>query len=108
MRKRSSAFCEATSSVGRQIDGLAAHRIAAKLGAEIRKGRGKHKKVIVRVDGVYIGQFGLRKSKKTGHDYVADQIGVPMSAARSIAACTIDMDGYRTILRERGKLPIAN
>ena len=90
-----------------QIDGKAARKIAAKLGAEIKSGRG-HEKAIVRVGGVYIGQFGLRRSKKTGHDYVAEQIGVPMSTARSIAACTIDKDGYEAILRERGKLPPVN
>ena len=90
-----------------QIDGKAARKIASKLEAEIKSGRG-HEKAIVRVDGVYIGQFGLRRSKKTGHDYVAEQIGVPMSAARDIAACTIDKAGYEAILRERGKLPFVN
>ena len=47
--------------------------IANKLEAEISEGR-KHTNAVVRIDGTYIGRFGIRRDSNTGHDYIPRQI----------------------------------
>ena len=49
--------------------------IANKLQAEISEGS-KHTNVVVRIDGTYIGRFGIRRNRNVGHDYIPRQIYV--------------------------------
>ncbi len=78
--------------------------IAKKLKAEIREGRG-HTQVVVKIDGTYIGRFGIRRGKKgLGHNYIAKQIGVTMKEALGLARCTLYREDYERLLREQGKL----
>lgn len=79
-------------------------KIADKV-AEISEGR-RHTNAVVRVNGTYIGRFGIRRGKKgLGHDFIPKQIGVNMKQALELGRCTLDSDDYERILRERGKLP---
>ena len=80
--------------------------IANKLEAEISEGR-KHTKVVVRIDGTYIGGFGIRRDANTGHDYIPRQIHVTTSQALRLARCTLYKADYERILRVQGKLPPA-
>lgn len=78
--------------------------IAEKLDAEVSEGR-RHAIAVVRIDGTYIGRFGIRRSKKTGHDYIPRQIYVSMKQALDLARCRLYREDYEQILKERGKLP---
>ena len=81
-----------------------AFAIADKLDAEVSEGR-NHTKAVVRINGVYIGQFGIRRNKKAGHDYIPRQIYVTMKQALELARCSLYKADYARILREQGKLP---
>ena len=81
-----------------------AFAIADKLDAEVSEGR-NHTKAVVRINGVYIGQFGIRRNKKVGHDYIPRQIYVTMKQALELARCSLYKADYVRILKEQGKLP---
>lgn len=87
-----------------RLDQDDAEKIATKLGAERRPGR-KHDIAIVRVEETYIGHYGIRRGKGTGHDYIPKQIGVTMREALDLARCNLYRDDYEKLLRERAKLP---
>lgn len=80
--------------------------IANKLEAEISEGR-KHTNVVVRIDGTYIGRFGIRRDTSAGHDYIPRQIHVTTREALGLARCNLYKADYKRILRDRGKLPPA-
>lgn len=44
-----------------------AELIAAKLDAEVSEGR-KHTRAVVRLNGQFVGQFGIRRGTNLGHD----------------------------------------
>ena len=48
-----------------------------RLEAEISEGS-KHTNVVVRIEGTYIGRFGIRRNRNVGHDYIPRQIYVTM------------------------------
>ena len=81
--------------------------IANKLQAEISEGS-KHTNVVVRIEGTYIGRFGIRRNRKVGHDYIPRQIYVTMKEALGLARCSLYRADYERILKERGKLPPRN
>ena len=54
-----------------------APKIANKLEGEISVGR-KHATVVVRMNGTYIGRFGIHRDKKVGHAYIPKPIHVAM------------------------------
>lgn len=78
--------------------------IATKLEADISEGR-KHTNVVVRINGTYIGRFGIRRNKTVGHDYIPRQIYVNMKEALGLARCNLYKEDYTRILKKRGKLP---
>ena len=78
--------------------------IANKLQAEISEGS-KHTNVVVRIDGTYIGRFGIRRNRNVGHDYIPRQIYVTMKEALGLARCSLYRADYERIMKERGKLP---
>ena len=78
--------------------------IANKLQAEISEGS-KHTNVVVRINGTYIGRFGIRRNRNVGHDYIPRQIYVTMKEALGLARCSLYRADYERILKERGKLP---
>lgn len=78
--------------------------IASKLQAEISEGR-RHTNVVVRIDGTYIGRFGIRRGTNVGHDYIPRQIHVTTKQALGLARCSLYLADYQTILRDQGKLP---
>lgn len=84
-----------------------ADKIAKKLGAEIKSGR-KHPQAIVRVDGMYVGRFGIRRGSGTGHDYIPEQIHTSMRKAIGLARCYVSREEYETDLGCRGVLPGKN
>lgn len=77
--------------------------IARKLEAEISEGR-KHTNVVVRINGTYIGRFGIRRNADTGHDYIPRQIQVTTKQALGLARCTLYKADYERILKDQGKL----
>ena len=79
-------------------------KIANKLEAVISEGR-KHTNVVVRVDGTYVGRFGIRRDVNAGHDYIPRQIHVTTRQALDLARCTLYKADYERILRDQGKLP---
>jgi hypothetical protein len=78
--------------------------IARKLGAEISPGR-KHVNAVIRVDGVYIGRFGIRRGTNVSHIHIPKQIHVSLRQALELARCRLDAEDYKKILQERGTLP---
>ena len=82
-------------------------KIAAKLGAEISKGRSKHIGVVVRVKGTYIGRYGIRRGSNSGHDYIPRQLQTTIRVALGLARCTHYREDYEKNLMDRGKLPPA-
>ena len=78
--------------------------IANKLQAEISEGS-KHTSVVVRINGTYVGRFGIRRNRNVGHDYIPRQIYVTMKEALGLARCSLYRADYERILKERGKLP---
>ncbi|MDE0103126.1 MAG: hypothetical protein OXN89_12165 [Bryobacterales bacterium] len=81
-----------------------AERIAKKLGAEISN-RSKHRIAVVRIEGTYIGRFGIRRGTKGSHGYIPNQIRIARHQALGLANCSVSKAAYVRILRERGLLP---
>ena len=83
-------------------DGL---NIAKKLGAEIKQRR-KHTRVLVVIDNVVIGSYGLsRGSQEQNHDYIVKQIGrISPRQARELSLCPLSKEEYVKILQEKGQL----
>lgn len=82
-----------------------AEAIAAKLGAEVEDGRGKHKRAKVRLNGQLVGQFGIRRgSGDLGHDHIPRQIGATNRQALDLARCPLSKEEFITILVKQGKL----
>ena len=81
-------------------DGL---NIAKKLGAQVTEGR-NHTKVLVVIDNVLIGRYGLsRGSRDQNHDYVAKQIGgISSRQARELSRCPLSKEEYVEIIRDKG------
>lgn len=81
-----------------------AHNIADKLGIQPQEKR-KHGWVAVRVEGTYIGSYGIsRGSKELPHDYIPRQIGITRREASDLSQCPLSRDGYIELLRQRGRL----
>jgi hypothetical protein len=80
--------------------------IAQKLEAEITDGR-KHAIAKIRCNGVYVGQFGIRRGTNLGHDYIPRQIFVTTRQALELARCTIYKEDYIALLTAQGRLPPA-
>jgi hypothetical protein len=83
-----------------------AEAIARKLDAEVSAGR-KHTLAKVRINGVYIGQFGIRRGTDVGHDYIPRQSHVTARQALELARCTLYKNDYEALLVAQGKLPAA-
>ena len=79
-------------------------RIAKKLGAEIKQGR-RHPRAIVRIGGAYVGVFGVRRGRNTGHDYIPQQIHTSMQEAIGLDRCHISKEDYVETLRRKNILP---
>ena len=104
MPPSSVGFCIRTLPRHSLLTADSAIAIAHKLEAEITEGR-RHTNVVVRVDGTYIGRFGIRRGSSAGHDYIPRQIRVTMKEALGLARCTLHMADYKKILKERHNLP---
>ena len=86
------------------LTGREAEKIAAKLSAQVKPGR-KHDHVTVRVNGILIGQFNLRRNSDLPHNFVAKQLYMPMRLAIQIARCDAYLDDYVANLIERMIIP---
>ena len=88
-----------------QLDTDDALAIVRKLGCESRPKGTKHSIAIVKIEGLYIGQFGVRRgSGQQGHDYIPRQIHVSMHEAKQLADCSMSREDYIRLLREKGQL----
>lgn len=71
-------------------------KIAAKLGAEIKKD-GAHQRAFFRHEGVLILDFGIRNGTKSGHGFLCGaNKGLRMNEKRvvAMAACTVSKADY--------------
>lgn len=80
-----------------------ADRIASKLGAEVTEGR-KHQRAVVRLNGQFVGQFGIRRGSGLGHDYIPSQICATTREALDLARCPRSRDEFVALLVKRGIL----
>jgi len=80
-----------------------ARAIANKLECEIQNGR-KHDNAIIRWNGKYIAQFGIRRDAKASHDYIPNQIFISLRQAQNLARCPLSRDEYFQILQQKSKL----
>jgi hypothetical protein len=77
--------------------------IAQKLDAAIATGR-KHERATVRLNGQFVGQFGIRRGTGLGHDYVPKQIQATTRQALDLARCPLSKEGFIELLVAQGKL----
>ena len=61
-----------------------AEAIAEKLNAEIRHGR-NHSLALVRWNGRLVAQYGIRRGKHSGHDYIPGQLFISLRQALGLA-----------------------
>ena len=59
----------------------------------------------MRIDGVYVGAFGIRRGRNTGHDYIPEQIHTSMQVAIGLDRCPVSREDYEETLRRKGVLP---
>lgn len=64
----------------------------------------KHDTYAVRFDGKVIGKVSIRRGseKDQGHDFIAQDLNVPMGFAKELGLCTKSFDEYVQCLRDRG------
>ena len=76
-------------------------KIATQLDAKVTEGR-NHTKVVVEIDGVVIGRYGLsRASKERNANFIAKQIGgIRQWQARQLSLCTLSKEEYVAIIRK--------
>jgi len=71
---------------------------------EVDSGR-NHEIVKVWYGQQWIGQYGIQRcSKPKRHNYVAAQLHLSRNNAYDLAKCPLDVDGYITILEEKGEV----
>ena len=100
-------YSAATLSGRKVFTREAAVTIARKLGAEVTERR-NHAVAVVRVNGTFIGSYGIRRgSKETSHNYIPAQIGVTTKEALGIALCDLYLQDYVARLQDSGRLPAA-
>lgn len=58
----------------------------------------------MRIDGVYVGAFGIRRSRNTGHDCIPAQIHTSMQVAIGLDRCPVSKEDYEETLRRKGVL----
>lgn len=80
-----------------------ADAIAKKLDADVAEGR-KHARATVRLNGQFVGQYGIRRGKSLGHDYIPRQIHATMREALDLARCPLKKDEFIAILIRKGHL----
>ena len=56
----------------------------------------------MRVDGAYVGAFGIRRGRNTGHDYIPKQIQTSMQQAIGLDRCHVSKEDYEETLRRKG------
>ena len=81
-----------------------AEKIAAKLGAEVKKD-GAHQRAFFRHNGKLILDFGIRHGTKSGHGFLCGAQGaLRMNEKRvvAMAACTVSKDDYVAHLKSIG------
>jgi hypothetical protein len=83
-----------------------AEAIAAKLGADVELKHANHAIAIVRVNGIEVGRFGIRRGMNLGHDYIPRQIHCNMRMALNLSRCTKYRGDYETALRNTPFFPI--
>ena len=75
-----------------------ARAIAKKLNATLKPGR-KHDIVEIRLNGKYIGQYGIsRGSKEHPHDHISRQMFLTAKQCREFRECSLSVEDYIKIL----------
>lgn len=80
--------------------------IARKLNAEFKRKGTKHKIAIVKINGKYVGRFGIQRgSGELNHNYIHRQLCMSMRDAEEMAACRKNLPEYIAILKANGFYP---
>ena len=79
--------------------------LIVKLDATVERGR-KHDIVVVRVEGLRIGQFGIGRgsNKSKSYNYVPGQLYVTPLQCAELAECSLTVEEWVAILKEKGRL----
>ena len=84
------------------LDQDAAHRIAKKLGANVRQGR-KHARAEIIHKGQLVAHYGIRRaSKPVHHGYIPQQLYISPGQARNLSECPMSAQEYFDVLKEKG------
>ena len=59
----------------------------------------------MRIGGAYVGAFGIRRGRNTGHDYIPQQIHTSMQEAIGLDRCPVSKEDYVETLRRNDILP---
>ncbi len=82
--------------------------IAKKLNANIVPKR-RHDVAIIRLEGKYVGQFGIqRASKEKSHDYISNQMFITSKQCREFRQCSLSLQSYVEILRAKNPSPLSS
>jgi len=78
--------------------------IAAKLGITPEPGGG-HEKVIFRYRDKEIARYNIRRSSKScPHNFIASQLHLTTKQCKEFHECSMSVDDYLKILKEKGKI----
>jgi len=82
-----------------------AETIAKKLLATLDEG-GSHTKAVVRHQHRIIARFGIRRGSRrdAGHGHIPGMIHLGQPDTKKLASCTLDREGYLSILRAQNLL----
>ena len=87
-----------------RFDTSDAHAIARKLNANIYSGS-NHEIAEYWHEGKLIGQFGIRRGKNVGHDYIPKQIFLSPNQCRQFRICTMTLAEVVRVLKEKNVIP---
>ena len=86
-----------------QISKRAAKDIAKKLGARFNRGRRKHLRVQISVDGQVCAAYGISHGLHNSNMHIPKQLGITLSDAIRLASCQLSKGWYFERVRAVGE-----
>ena len=89
------------SKLTRDVPKLSGHQ---RFRVEVKPGR-SHTIVKIWYGQQHVGQYGIQRSPRSKrHNYLAEQLHLSLNDAYRLAKRPLDVDGYITILEEKGEV----
>lgn len=91
-----------------QITKQHANALVGKLGATVKQKKHRaHDLAVVYVEGVRVGQFGIRRGSRNtaGHDFIPKNLHITTGQCRLLAECNLTYEAWVQILRDKNILP---